>query len=177
MLNQLLNSNRTSNLCLPINSLNSIINLRQINNWRIDKIVKNDIWAFFDKMPKIYANVINLSRPKKMNIKIYTEFGCGKSVQELDIEFNDANYSIVLDFNTSSTDIFATIISQFDDYQYNVQRYTIDDDNFTLCIYGDDLVDICYKTLGCSNTINETISDYYVKVPKKNKTKSFVLPN
>ena len=76
------------------------------------------------KMPKVYAHVINLSRPKKINMEIYTVFDTdGKNVQAYEIEFNNVNYSMILDFNTDSNDIISTLIVDFDCYKYSAERY------------------------------------------------------
>ena len=75
-------------------------------------------------MPKVYAHVINLSRPKKINMEIYTVFDTdGKNVQAYEIEFNNVNYSMILDFNTDSNDIISTLIVDFDCYKYSEERY------------------------------------------------------
>ena len=75
-------------------------------------------------MPKVYAHVINLSRSKKINMEIYTVFDTdGKNVQAYEIEFNNVNYSMILDFNTDSNDIISTIIVDFGSYKYSEERY------------------------------------------------------
>ena len=79
-------------------------------------------------MPKIYAHVINLSRPKKVKLDIYSNIGtCGKNVESYKIVFNNVNYSMFLDFNTDSNDIISTIITNFDGYEYFIERYLIED--------------------------------------------------
>ena len=86
------------------------------------------------KMPKVYAHVINLSRPKKINMEIYNNLDqCSKRIESYEIEFNNVNFTLMLDFNTDSTDILTTVITDFDAYQYSVERYLIEssipDDN------------------------------------------------
>jgi len=76
------------------------------------------------KMPKVYAHVINLSRPKKINMEIYSNIDdCMRNVEAYEIEFNNVNYTLFLDFNTDSNDIIITVDTDFDAYQYSVERY------------------------------------------------------
>ena len=137
------------------------------------------------KMPKVYANVINLNRPKRMNFKIYNYLGrCAKNIQEIDIVFNDANYSMFLNFNASSRDINTTVISQIDDYRYTVERYTTYEEEGPICIKddenkttnNDDIIDICFEPGECSEEKNETLAPiYYVDVLRKNTLKNLTL--
>ena len=47
-------------------------------------------------------------------MEIYTVFDTdGKNVQAYEIEFNNVNYSMILDFNTDSNDIISTVIVDF----------------------------------------------------------------
>ena len=85
-------------------------------------------------MPKVYAHVINLSKPKKLNINISSEFGtCGKDIDSYEIEFNKVNFSVLLDFNTDSNDIILTVITDFESYQYTATKYTKKDSSETIC--------------------------------------------
>ena len=82
------------------------------------------------KMPKVYAHVINLSRPKKINMQIYSNLdSCVKNVAEYEVEFNNVNYTLILDFNTDSNDIITTIVTDFDAYQYSEERYLYGNNN------------------------------------------------
>ena len=59
-----------------------------------------------------------------MNFKIFSEYGyCGKIVQNVEVEFNDVNHTIVLDFNTKSTNISGQIISEFESYNLFTEYY------------------------------------------------------
>ena len=65
-------------------------------------------------MPKVYAHVINLSKPKKLNINISSEIGtCGKDIDSYEIEFNKVNFSVLLYFNIYSNNIILTFIYYF----------------------------------------------------------------
>jgi len=150
------------------------------------KYMKKKAWFKFtfeyDKkdgfqIPKIYAHVINLSYPKKANFKVYSTFGvCGKRVQEIDAEFNNANYSIFLDFNSNTNNILATINTNFDDYQYSVERYKTKDIKNPVCIGGFGMIDICYGQTKCTDEINQTeVIKSYVQVPKKSKNENLTI--
>ena len=121
--------------------------------------------------------LINLSFPKKANFKIYSTFGvCGKRVQEIDAEFNNANYSIFLDFNSNTDNILATINTIFDDYQYSVERYKTKDIQNPVCIRGFGTIPICFGQRQCIDEINQTeVIKSYVQVPKKNKNESLTI--
>ena len=59
-----------------------------------------------------------------MNFKIFSEYGyCGKIVQNIEVDFNDVNHTIILDFNTKSTNITGQIISEFESYNYFTENY------------------------------------------------------
>ena len=77
------------------------------------------------KMPKVYAHVINLSKPKKIDMQIYSNLDeCSKNVDAYEVEFQNVNYTLVLDFNTDSNDIITTVVTDFDAYQISEERYT-----------------------------------------------------
>ena len=164
----------------PTTSQNSIF----YTDVNIKYMKKNALFKFnfeYDKkngfqIPKIYAHVINLSFPKKANFKIYSTFGvCGKRVQEIDAEFNNANYSIFLDFNSNTDNILATINAIFDDYQYSVERYKTKDIKDPICIGGFG-IDICYGQTKCIDEINQTeVVKSYVQVPKKSKNENLTI--
>ena len=118
------------------------------------------------KMPKVYAKIINLNRPKKVNFKIYTEMDdCVRSIQEIEIEFNDANYSMFLDYNATTGDIITDILSEFDSYRYSIERYTTSLGE-EICLDYDELP-ICFPAT-CIR--NETLQEkQYVDVDEKHK--------
>ena len=83
------------------------------------------------KKPNVKINIINQNKPKKINFDlIKTLNGCGRIVESLEIEVNDVNYTMNVDFNTKSTDIHLTTITDFQSYQYYKEVYQIEEENF-----------------------------------------------
>ena len=110
------------------------------------------------KKPKVFASIINTSRPKKVVFKIYSMIGtCGKYVQEITIDFNNLNYTTNIDFNTNSTNIYASIFADFEPFIYKTKKYEISDKNQTTCTSIMD-VPICV-TRGACNEKNPKIKE------------------
>ena len=134
------------------------------------------------KMPKVYAHVINLSRPKKINMQIYSNLdSCVKNVAEYEVEFNNVNYTLILDFNTDSNDIITTIVTDFDAYQYSEERYLYgnnNNNNQNNCDNsGNDLI-ICIEYDPCANPAKEeTLPKTYKNVEKRSYTDVVHIPN
>jgi hypothetical protein len=134
------------------------------------------------KMPKVYAHVINLSRPKKINMQIYSNLdSCVKNVAEYEVEFNNVNYTLILDFNTDSNDIITTIVTDFDAYQYSEERYLYgnnNNNNQNNCDNsGNDLL-ICIEYVPCANPAKEeTLPKTYKNVEKRSYTDVVHIPN
>jgi hypothetical protein len=83
------------------------------------------------KKSNININIINQNKPKKMNFDLIKSLnGCGRIVESIEIEFNDVNYTMNVDFNTKSNDINLTTITNFEAYQYNKEIYQIEEKVF-----------------------------------------------
>ena len=83
------------------------------------------------KKPNFNINIINQNKPKKMNFYLIKSLnGCGRIVESIEIEFNDVNYTMNVDFNTKSNDINLTTITNFEAYQYNKEIYQIEEKVF-----------------------------------------------
>ena len=82
------------------------------------------------------AKIINLSGPKNMKIEITsgTSSKCAESKRIINANFGSANYSMIIHFNTESTNINITNIVHFEKYQYEIKDYIINtivpEDNF-----------------------------------------------
>ena len=98
-------------------------------------------------IPHLTTNLINLNNPRKISFKIekvLTE--CAKEIEEIEVVFNNANYSISLDFSPNSENILSTISTLFDDYKYSVERYnTSNIKNITCFVNEATHRTICYK--------------------------------
>ena len=87
-----------------------------------------------NKMPKFKASIINQIKPQKINLEINSPFGyCGRNTQRVEVEFNKVNYTTIINIDTRSTLINITTITDFDDYQYNVKRYIVEDSYENIC--------------------------------------------
>lgn len=74
----------------------------------------------------ITANIINRSRPNKVNINITNSFSfCGKIINELEIEFNEANFTTDLLYDSITNNINLTMHTLFDKYLYYSTYYII----------------------------------------------------
>ena len=82
------------------------------------------------KKPKVHASIINTCRPKKVNLKVSSPYGtCGEIVNEIDIEFNDANYT--MDLLSDSNNINITTFTNFEKYKYSTQVFQYGETNET----------------------------------------------
>ena len=131
-------------------------------------------------MPKVYAHVINLSKPKKLNINISSEFGtCGKDIDSYEIEFNKVNFSVLLDFNTDSNDIISTVITDFESYQYTAAKYTKEDKSEIECVdfsyIGFGVV--CYDGIDCEHSLVTILGKETISVDKKYLKEIITIPS
>ena len=128
-------------------------NTEYITTTKIESLIKKARFKFSlitdedgdIKRPKVKASVINQIRPKSLTFEISSPFGaCGKNIQRIEIDFNNVNYTTDLNFDTQSTLINVTTITDFDSYQYKVQRYKVENSNdiqckeilgITVCVY------------------------------------------
>ena len=100
----------------------------------------------------------NLGNLKKLKFKIEKEItSCAKEIEEIEIVFNNANYSVSLDFSPNNEEIISTIYTLFDDYEYTVERYNTSDASEPICVGdGVNTQRICYKPK-CSNARDATL--------------------
>ena len=74
--------------------------------------------------PTIIAKIINLSGPKYMKINIIKGTStCKESQKDIDVNFGSSNYSMIIMYNTQSTKINVTTITNFDEYFYSIKEY------------------------------------------------------
>ena len=88
------------------------------------------------KKPKILAIVNNEIKPTEIRFKVKETFGgCGEEYQKFDIlEINKLNYTIILTFDTESTLVNYTTITDFDKINYQISRYKIEDSETNSCV-------------------------------------------
>ena len=124
------------------------------------------------KKPKVAASIISKSRPKKLNLNISSPFGtCGENINVLEVEFNDANYTMNIDYNTESTNINVSTFTSFDKYKYSTEVYQIEESNETESAEAMG-IEVNYK-LKCKKKKNKVFShkfDVQVEEKKFNET-------
>ena len=108
-------------------------------------------------------------------MEIYTVFDTdGKNVQAYEIEFNNVNYSMTLDFNTDSNDKISTVIVDFGSYKYSEERYIIEyikkgcKENYFL---------VCVDNLSGTPKTEIISPKTDIIVKEKKSTKIIVIPN
>ena len=103
--------------------------------------------------------------------------GCGRIVEAVEVEVNDVNYTMDIDFSTQSTDINVTLTSNFESYQYGREIYEIEEKSFIQC-YIIDFIHVCVKYTKCNDANKKIISNkQYKTCPMKNSTDFFVVKN
>ena len=104
----------------------------------------------------ISANIINRSRPNKININITNSFSfCGKVINTLEIEFNEANFTTDLLYDSITNNINLTMHTLFDKYIYYSTYYLINGTSTTQnADSGENNMDI---PIFCKNKITEIL--------------------
>ncbi len=123
------------------------------------------------KLPRVSTSIINLSRPQKLTIDIIKEItNCAKEIETIEVIFNNANYSVSLDFSPDSQNIISNVSGLFDDYEYTVERYNTSDTQTQKCTGdGYNTIVICIPDK-CSNERDAVLIPKYIV---KNKKKEF----
>jgi hypothetical protein len=87
------------------------------------------------KKPKVKARIVDKSYPKRVKFKVSSPFGnCGETINELNVDFNEANYTMNLDYNNEKNNINVSTFTNFEKYNYTIEVYKIDEINETDCI-------------------------------------------
>ena len=110
-----------------------------------------------------------------MIIAIFSEFGnCGKKGILLEAEFNNAEYSMKIDYNSNSTNINLTTLTNFEKYKYNIKSYQIIDSDETKCCTVA-YIQLCIFPLKCQ--INSIINTENFINDKKDFEESIIIEN
>ena len=81
------------------------------------------------KKPMIEAKITNLCSPKKMYTKITSgTTDCGTTETDLNVNFGESNITMVIYYDTESTDIKATTYIKYDKYHYDKIIYKLEND-------------------------------------------------
>ena len=79
-----------------------------------------------ENQPIVTAKIINLSGPKDIQVEILSGANdCGDIKKILKSNFNGANYTMVIKYDTDSTDINITNILHIKDYSYSLKQYKL----------------------------------------------------
>ena len=114
------------------------------------------------KKPKVKARIVDKSYPKKVKFIVSSPFGnCGQTINELNVEFNDANYTLNLDYNYEKNNINVTTFTNFEKYRYTTEVYQIAEYNDTSNIDAMG-IDLDYIDNGeCINTNKKQLQNTY----------------
>ena len=103
---------------------------REYNEFKFNLILEGTT----HKKPRVIANIVDKSRPKKVDLNISSPFGnCGENINQLEIEFNDANYTMNIDYSGGSN-ITVSTFTNFEKYKYSTEVFQIGETNETIPI-------------------------------------------
>ena len=130
------------------------------------------------KKPFVKISINNENKPRKIYYELVKQLnGCGRHVESLEIEANDLNYTMNVDFNTQSTDINLTAINKFQAYHYFKEIYEIQEKIFSKC-YVVQGVETCHHNTYCDDNDKIIISSRQSKtVPENEGVENFVIKN
>ena len=120
------------------------------------------------KKPILIASIINKNKPKQMKIKSYEPVGYnGKNGYIRDVNFNDVNYSTIINFDTKSTNINVTTLGRFDEYSYTVVPFKEEEkENCMKCITMNHRT-ICWNLLNCGEEFEITEKKQKINIDSK----------
>ena len=145
-----------------ISHISNYQNVYYITDIEIIELIKKARFKFNfeleDGMPKLKVSLTNQNVPKKIIFSIYTGFGtCGKNVQNIEVQFNNINFTTNIEYNTESTNLSVSTITDFDSYQYSIETYKIEDISEIKCV-SIMYIDFCFNVGKCTNSpVNRNI--------------------
>ena len=130
------------------------------------------------KKPRVKININNQNKPRKIKFDLIKEQNeCGRIVEALEVEVNNVNYTMNVDFNTQSTDIILTTITNFGAYQYSKEVYQIVEESYPDCVsvIG---VTTCFDNIYCDEDNRKIISPRQnINIEEKNNSMSTIIKN
>ena len=145
---------------------------REYGEFKFDLVLKdnNNI-----KNPQIKASIIDKSRPKTMEIEVTSPFGnCGENINKLEVELNDANYTMNIDYTTESSNINVTTYTHFEKYKYSTEVYQIGEINETESVEAMGYA-IDYRIKCKKSKTKELQSKYDIYVDEKHYNETYVI--
>ena len=130
------------------------------------------------KKPRVKININNQNKPRKIKFDLIKEQNeCGRIVEALEVEVNNVNYTMNVDFNTQSTDIILTTITNFGAYQYSKEVYQIVEESYPDC-YSVMGVTTCFDNIYCNEDNRKIISPRQnINIEEKNNSMSTIIKN
>ena len=129
----------------------------------------------FFKTPYVKARIVDKTRPDKLALQVRTEYGfCGRTSFRYDVDFNYANYTLTLGYNTKTNNINITTYTDFDKYYYTSQMYQVQDKFDSECIeyFG---YKVCFMKQCYSNATRILSKIYTNEVPAKNYNETLII--
>jgi len=103
------------------------------------------------KKLKLSVSIINKSRPKVMEIDIFSFNGyCGKDGFLISTNINNVNYQMNLNYDTKSNNITYITNANFDKYEYNIEQYQLENSEETIC-FTLEYIEFCFPIGRCEN--------------------------
>ena len=124
------------------------------------------------KIPKIKAKIIDKTIPKNVEINVVSEYGfCYYKGYHIDIEFNNASYTSIIEYDIKSSYINITTYKDIEKYEYNIKQVERKADMIPEEISVENYI----KQHKCVNwKINDT-KKVQVEVPAKNENESKII--
>ena len=130
--------------------------------------------------PKIKAKIVDKTIPKDVKIIVSSDYGfCYSKLYLFQIEFNEANYTSTIDFDTKTNYINITTYIDIDKYQYKITKSEQKGDMVTEEISVDNYI----RRLKCINNKRNISKELLMEVPAKKFNQSeiinsvFICPN
>ena len=97
------------------------------------------------KKPIITLNIINESRPKKIELKfIKSEESAGLIIEDANIEPNNVNFSMNVYYSTKSKDLYVTTYTDFESYKYSTELIQEKVNEVEKCVYPNG-ISLCFN--------------------------------
>ena len=149
-------------------------------NYTISQILKKFQFKFkleYDeeggiKKPKLILDIINLSRPKKIEFQFINSYRApGDIIEKINIELNNTNFTMSLYYSTKSKNLYVTRFIDFESYEYSIELIQMQGDE-EKCIFLDGLY-FCY--IEHTNKNPKLLSTQKGKIPRLAFIEEFVV--
>jgi hypothetical protein len=145
--------------------------IKEYSEFKYDTYLEGDLF----KTPYVKVRIVDKTRPDNLALQVRTEYGfCGRTSFRYDVDFNDANYTLTLDYNTKTNNINITTYTNFDKYYYTSQMYQISDKFDPECIeyFG---YNVCFMKQCYSNATRILSKIYTNEVRAKNYNETMII--